>query len=60
MVEAGGWFLNGDGTEATVDSPENLEALQYLQTNLAAGSFAYPSASTRAGAVRPSAPARPR
>ncbi|QNG36455.1 extracellular solute-binding protein [Geodermatophilaceae bacterium NBWT11] len=44
MTQAGGWFLNEDGSEVTTDSPENLEALQYVQENLAAGSFAYPSA----------------
>ena len=42
MVEGGGWFLSEDGSEVTADSPENLEALQYLQTNLQAGSFSFP------------------
>ena len=35
MVQAGGWFANEDQTEATADSPENEEALTYLQENLA-------------------------
>ena len=29
--QAGGAMVNEDGTEATVDSPENLEALEYVQ-----------------------------
>ncbi len=41
MVQAGGWFANEDQTEATGDSPENVEALTYLQENLAAGNFQY-------------------
>jgi len=43
MVQAGGWILSEDGTEVTADSPENLEALQYVKEQLAAGSFQYPS-----------------
>jgi multiple sugar transport system substrate-binding protein len=39
MVQAGGWFTNEDQTEATAASPENEEALTYLQDNLAAGNF---------------------
>ena len=41
MVQAGGWFTNEDQTEATADSPENEEALAYLQENLTAGNFQY-------------------
>jgi multiple sugar transport system substrate-binding protein len=33
MLAAGGWFLNGDDTKVTADSPANLKALQYLQAN---------------------------
>ena len=39
MVQAGGWFTNEDQTEATANTPENEEALTYLQENLAAGNF---------------------
>ena len=31
MVSAGGWIVSADGTTATADSPENLQALQYVQ-----------------------------
>lgn len=41
MVGAGGWFLNDDNTEVTADSPENVEALTYLQDMLNDGSFAW-------------------
>jgi multiple sugar transport system substrate-binding protein len=43
MVQAGGWFVNEDQTEATGDSPENIEAFTYLQENLEAGNFQYAS-----------------
>ena len=39
MVQAGGWFTNEDQTEATANTPENEEALTYLQENLIAGNF---------------------
>jgi multiple sugar transport system substrate-binding protein len=42
MVEAGGWFVNKDGTQATADSPQNLQALKYLQGLLSQGLAAYP------------------
>jgi multiple sugar transport system substrate-binding protein len=48
MVQAGGWFTNEDQTEATANSPENEEALTYLQENLAAGNFKH-SADVEAG-----------
>ncbi|MFC4563779.1 extracellular solute-binding protein [Nocardiopsis mangrovi] len=41
MQEAGGWFLDDDGTEVTADTPENREALDYIAGNLDAGNFAY-------------------
>ena len=41
MVQAGGWFVNEDETEATADSAENVEALTYVQENLLAGNFQY-------------------
>jgi len=31
MVQAGGYLTNPDGTQATADSPQNLQALQYVQ-----------------------------
>lgn len=42
MVQAGGWIVSQDGTEATGDTPENLEALQYVQSLLADGLAVYP------------------
>ena len=41
MAQAGGAFVDEDGTTAVVDSPENAEALQYIKDQMAAGSFAY-------------------
>jgi multiple sugar transport system substrate-binding protein len=41
---AGGSVLNEDGTEATIDSPENLEALQFMVDGLKNG--AVPKATT--------------
>lgn len=43
MAEAGGAFIDDDGTTAVVDSPENAEALQYVKDQMAAGTFAYSS-----------------
>lgn len=37
MAQAGGSLLNADQTEATADSPENLEALDYVKGLLNAG-----------------------
>lgn len=31
MVQAGGWIVSPDGKTATTDSPQNLEALTYVQ-----------------------------
>lgn len=42
MVEAGGWIVNSDGTKATADSPQNLKALQYVQSLLKSGYAQYP------------------
>jgi multiple sugar transport system substrate-binding protein len=42
MVQAGGWIVSDDGATATGDSPENLEALQYVQSLLADGLAVYP------------------
>ncbi|PVG82830.1 ABC transporter substrate-binding protein [Nocardioides gansuensis] len=41
--QAGGAMVSDDGTEATVDSPENLEALTYLQGLMKDGSLDYSS-----------------
>jgi multiple sugar transport system substrate-binding protein len=41
MQQAGGWFVNDDLTEATADTPENVEALTYMQDNLANGNFQF-------------------
>jgi multiple sugar transport system substrate-binding protein len=43
MAEAGGAFIDADGTTAVVDSPENVEALQFVKDQMAAGSFSYSS-----------------
>jgi multiple sugar transport system substrate-binding protein len=43
MAQAGGAFVDEDGTTAVVDSAENAEALQYVKDQMAAGSFAYSS-----------------
>ncbi|MDT5028695.1 MAG: multiple sugar transport system substrate-binding protein, partial [Micromonosporaceae bacterium] len=42
MVEAGGWIVNQDGTSATADTPQNLQALQYVQSLLKGGLAQYP------------------
>ncbi|MGH3386109.1 MAG: sugar ABC transporter substrate-binding protein [Nocardioidaceae bacterium] len=41
MLEAGGWIVNEDATEATADSAENAEALGYVQELLNSGSLAF-------------------
>ena len=43
MAQAGGAFIDDDGTTAVVDSPENAEALQYVKDQMAAGTFSYSS-----------------
>jgi len=44
MVAAGGWIVSKDGTQATADSPQNLQALQYVQGLLKNGLAVYPKA----------------
>ena len=44
MAQAGGGLIDKDGTTAIADSPENLEALTFVQKMLADGVLAYPSA----------------
>lgn len=41
-VQAGGWWTNKDGTEATADSPANVTAMTYVQGLLKAGYAVYP------------------
>lgn len=43
MAQAGGGLVSEDGTTATVDSPENLEALTYVQELLSSGAAQYPA-----------------
>ena len=43
MVQAGGWPVSEDSTEATADSDANVEALTYLQGMLEDGSMAWSS-----------------
>lgn len=42
MAQAGGGLTDPAGTEATVDTPENLQALDYVQQMLVDGTAAYP------------------
>ncbi|WP_188193218.1 sugar ABC transporter substrate-binding protein [Nonomuraea sp. SYSU D8015] len=43
MVQAGGWLTSPDGKRATADSPQNLQALEYVRTLLADRLARYPS-----------------
>lgn len=43
MEQAGGGLISEDGTEAIADSPENLEALTFVQKMLVDGVAAFPS-----------------
>lgn len=42
MVQAGGWPVNADQTQATADTPANLTALQFVRKLLAEGAARYP------------------
>lgn len=42
MVQAGGWLTSPDGKQATADTPQNLQALQYVQGLLKQGLARYP------------------
>lgn len=44
MEQAGGGLISEDGSEAIVDSPENAEALTFVQEMLNDGILAYPQA----------------
>ena len=41
LAQAGGNLVSEDGTQAVVNSPENVEGMTYLKDNLAAGNFAF-------------------
>jgi multiple sugar transport system substrate-binding protein len=41
MAQAGSNLMSDDNTEATANSPENLEALEFVQEQLTAGNFAF-------------------
>jgi len=43
MAQAGGWLVSEDGQTATVDSPENLEALTFVKQMLADGVMRFSS-----------------
>lgn len=44
MVQAGGWIVNEDQTEMTIDSPEAVAGLTEVQELLASGAAAFPKA----------------
>ncbi|SDQ91853.1 sugar ABC transporter substrate-binding protein [Thermostaphylospora chromogena] len=44
MKQAGGWITSPDGKQATADSPQNLQALEYVRGLLKDGLAVYPSA----------------
>lgn len=43
MAQAGGGLLSEDGSTATADSPENLQALELVQQLMADGALKYPA-----------------
>ncbi len=49
MALAGGQIVSDDGSEAVANSPENVEALTYVQDQMNAGSFAYATTDLGAG-----------
>lgn len=42
MRQAGGWFVNDDGTKVTADSPENVAALTEVKKLVSSGSAKFP------------------
>jgi multiple sugar transport system substrate-binding protein len=42
FVQAGGWLVSEDGKSPTADTPQNVEALTYVQTLLKQGLAQYP------------------
>jgi multiple sugar transport system substrate-binding protein len=44
LVQAGGWWVSEDGKQATADTPQNEQALTYVQSLLKNGLAKYPKA----------------
>jgi multiple sugar transport system substrate-binding protein len=42
LVQNGGWWTSDDGKQATADTPQNVQALAYVQTLLKQGLAKYP------------------
>ena len=42
LVQAGGWLVSADGKQATADTPQNVEAMTYVQKLLKDGLAQYP------------------
>ncbi len=42
MVQNGGWLMSKDGKQPTADTPENLQALQYVKSLLTSGYAKFP------------------
>lgn len=49
MAQAGGQLVSDDGTEAVANSQENVDALTYVQEQMAAGNFAFATTDLGAG-----------
>ena len=58
MLANGGYIVNDDVSEMTLDTEENRTALQYLADMFAAGHAAHPPTSKPGGQARPSGRAR--
>jgi multiple sugar transport system substrate-binding protein len=41
VVQNGGWWLSADGTKATANTPQVIDALTYVQNNVKAGTFKF-------------------
>jgi multiple sugar transport system substrate-binding protein len=44
LVQAGGWWVSQDGKQPTADTPQNVQALTYVQSLLKGGLAKYPKA----------------
>jgi multiple sugar transport system substrate-binding protein len=44
LVQNGGWWVSEDGKQATADTPQNVQALTYVQSLLKQGLARYPKA----------------
>ncbi|MEE3920117.1 extracellular solute-binding protein [Micromonospora sp. BRA006-A] len=42
LVQNGGWLMSSDGKQPTADTPENLQALQYVKSLLTGGYAKFP------------------